>query len=73
MKPKTVVNCTLCNSYFTPSLLLPFSQVCAKCSDAEPVSNFVYDEEDQFDIQQVVNVGGRVPAVFDSTDDSFGY
>lgn len=64
MKTNTQAKCNLCGAFFKPSLLLPFSQVCAKCSDAEPDNNF-YDEEDQFEIQQVMNIGGRVPAVFD--------
>jgi hypothetical protein len=64
--------CNLCGAFFKPSLQLPFSCTCAKCSDADPENTF-YDEEDEFEIRQVMSVGGRVPAVFDRGDDSFGF
>lgn len=65
--------CSICGSNYKASASNTFSGVCSKCSDTEPENNYLYDEETEFELQMVRNVGGRVPAVFDSTDDSFGY
>lgn len=66
-------NCNICGSYYKDSPASTFSGVCSKCSETEPESNYLYDEETEFEISLVTNIGGRVPAVFDRGDDSFGF
>ena len=72
-KFKAVEKCNICQHYYKPSATSAFSGVCSKCSESEPDSNYLYDEETEFEISMVRNVGGRVPAVFDRGDDSFGF
>lgn len=64
--------CNQCGAAFKISLKLPFNQVCKSCKEVDS-NSFAYDEETELEIYLVRNSGGRVPAVFDSTDDSFGY
>lgn len=65
--------CNICQCFYKPSASLLFSGVCSKCSDTEPENNYLYDEETEFEIYMATNIGGRVPAVFDTDSDSFGY
>lgn len=72
MKP--FLRCNICKSAFKASALFPFKGVCSKCSDTEPADNSLYDEETEFELNLIRNIGGRVPAVFDKhEDDSFGF
>lgn len=64
--------CNICGGTFKSSAFTAVSAVCSKCSDTEPDNNYLYDEETEFEISMVRNVGGRVPAVFDMGD-SFGF
>lgn len=66
MKSETKSNrtCNICSKNFKHSLLLPFRNTCAKCSESEPVQNFVYDEDAEMEIYRTKNPGGRTAAVF---------
>lgn len=66
-------HCKICNTDFKPSSMIPFSGICSKCSETEPVDYSMYDEETEFELSIIRNIGGRVPAVFDKYEDSFGF
>lgn len=70
---KNLCTCKICNTYFKPNPMIPFSGICSNCSETEPVDTSLYDEETEFELTIIRNIGGRVPAVLDYDDNSFGF
>lgn len=65
------MKCKSCGKDFKFSPFYTFDGLCSKCEvQIDPEG---YDEETAFELQIIRNTGGRVPAVFDKDDNSFGF